>query len=128
MKKNYILLIFLFFILISACRKYDENTGFSFRSSRGKIESKWKLSSLLFDGIDQGVPNKILTINPDGTFRSELSSQYESGKWSLTKTKTAVYFTFNNSGWTYKYYIIKLTNDEFWYETGEGYLYKYTRE
>lgn len=128
MRKSNQIFIILCLLFCISCRKYDENSGLSVQSKKGKITAEWKLIKLRFDGLDQGAPNRTLTINPDGTFSMKTSNATEAGKWQFSRSKSSVYFTFNNSGWTYKYYVVKLTGKEFWYDTGEGYQYQYSRD
>lgn len=131
MKSLNILFIFtciLIFVNTSGCKKYDDNSGIHFKSKKGRLKGKWRLSTLLFDGIDVGATSRTWEISSDGSVSMFAPGSTTKGKWVFSESKSALFITWEPADHTYKYYIQKLTNKELWLESGEGYLYKYNKE
>jgi len=129
MKKHLItlfsLLVLFSFFMFTGCKNYDEGPGITLRSKQNRLVNEWKLSAMLYEGLEIGTPNRTFQVNKDGTFRLTTSGVIQNGKWLFSKSKSSLFMEMNDTDVYYTYYILKLRSNELWIINGEGYEYRY---
>ena len=114
---------------LESCKKYDDGPGFSLLSKKGRLTGEWDLTggNVADDNDDRyNVWELIFEFQKDGDFemRSSYSGTwygpYESkGEWSWVHNKERINIEWDDGG-SFELHINRLTNKEFWCETGYG--------
>lgn len=132
------ILIGLMFIYM-ACKKYEYGPSLSLRSKKNRIANTWIIELVKKNGyILSSRPRSELSIKKDGTITKTdtllnaagLDSIIrKSGLWEFDNQAENVLVLFANRYGieeSHIWYILKLTNDEFWYEeTDSLHLFEY---
>ena len=123
MKKQYYLLFILSFVFIfSSCKKYDDGPVVSLLTKTARLTGEWDVEEI--DGEYLTDVSAFITFEKNGDF--ELSVQFndyyyddyiERGYWEWESGKESVDVTVDGERQEYK--ILRLTNDELWFEDEE---------
>jgi hypothetical protein len=120
MKKSLSILAILLLALTS-CSKYEDGPGISFRSVHKRITGDWCSGGIYENGqlanADYCAVSIMMYDNGDVTLES--LGDESTGQWELTSDKKTVEIL--NSGVVEeRWRILRLTNDEFWFEVDQG--------
>lgn len=118
MKKNMKLMLVAllgFMLIFGSCGKYDDGPGFSLRSKTARLTGEWEVDEI--DG-DRPDGDYTFTIEKDGDITIEYSYMgnyyVEKGDWDWEDGKESIETEFD--GDVEEWEILRLTNDEFWFE------------
>ena len=118
MKKNMKLMLVAllgFMLIFGSCGKYDDGPGFSLRSKTARLTGEWEVDEI--DG-DRPDADYTFTIEKDGDITIEYSYMgnyvVEKGDWDWEDGKESIETKFD--GDVEEWEVLRLTNDEFWFE------------
>ncbi len=129
--KTILLVSFAALMLVNTgCKKYEEGPTISFRSKKARVVNDWKVDKILENGKEVTDDNLTLYFyfRDDNTGKSEhiISTvlgdvtSTENFKWDFNSDKTQLVVTWldddGNESTTEKYTILKLYEDEMWWE------------
>ncbi len=113
-------------LFLASCGKYENGPGFSLRSKKARIVGNWTVEKYYEDGVDvtsdvlSDGTSIIIEFKDDGSYSSTITNtiwgqSVETGTWDLSEDKE--YFTTTDSdGEVSTVRILRLTNDEIWFE------------
>lgn len=118
MKKNMTLLLVAvlgFMLIFGSCGKYEDGPGFSLRSKTARLTGEWEVDEI--DG-DSPTGTYEFEIEKDGdiTFTYEYYGDVyvNEGDWEWDSDKEVIEIRVD--GDKVEWEVLKLTNDEFWFE------------
>lgn len=127
MKNIYFLLLFA--LVFVSCNKYEEGPAISFRSKTSRLANDWVIEKAFINDVEKtdSLPQFTITFEKSGDVTKTAYFQTATGLDSVTKTglwefdndaeNVLILFADNfgvNESRIWR--IIKLTNDEFWFE------------
>jgi hypothetical protein len=130
MKKYFSLFVLVIIILtIIACNKYEYGPSVSLRSKKSRISKNWIVEKALVNGVEQSsLPRYEFLIKKSGTVEmydtliNSLGADslvFKTGLWEFDRNAENLILLFANNFGVQEariLRILKLTNDEFWYE------------
>ncbi len=116
----------------NSCSTYDEGPSFSLRTKTARLTGEWKIDKIDGTRVNQDV---YLEFEDDGDF--EVTYQYsyygysytyrDGGEWEWEDGKESIELDYDD-GYKDEWEIIKLTNDEFWFEDDDRTEYECEKE
>jgi hypothetical protein len=124
MKKIASICVLTLILVLNGCSKYDDGPSFSLRTKKARLINKWKIEKLLIDGIESGIqgihpPNLDVWVEfkKDDTFENFWGNN---GYWEFSDSKEKINLFSENSLLLFELSILKLTNNELWFEYEAG--------
>ena len=98
----------------TACKKYEEGPGISFRSKAERVANTWLIDQYVgADGdIDKETDSDTFVFTKDGKASITYNNVTQDGTWEFQKDKEEIKFDYEFYDATYK--IIKLKEKEMW--------------
>lgn len=118
---------------MAACNKYEEGPVVSLRSKKARLANTWQVDEVYDDEgekveMDSTSNNDATqTFEKDGGYKMEVPNFGElTGEWEFDDDKEKVIITMEFFGQTdeSEYTILRLKNDELWYEDEDDYEYR----
>lgn len=130
MKIQHLLLVPVFLLLLSGCKKYEEGPSLSLISKKERVANAWKLESYFENGVDKTSDAQtlfkdfLLVIDKNNMKYAKSFSALgllpygESGSWKFSSDKSSIEFTPDNTNISpYSWKIVKLK------ESSSGFSY-----
>ena len=110
-------------IIISSCKKYEEGPILSLRTKAARVAGVWTYAKVTVSGVDVTnlYANEKVEFTKDGKAKwtySTTSSKY--GEWKFNEDKSKLMTKYDNVSIWEEFEIIKLRNDQLWYNKIEG--------
>jgi len=120
MKKQYYLLLILSFVFIfSSCKKYEDGPAVSLLTKTARLTGEWDVDEIARESLKGWTLYIEFEKNGDFTLTEQDNDGYyddfiEKGSWEWESGKESVDVTV--SGEREEFKILRLTNDELWFE------------
>lgn len=118
-KKLLLAVAALIMLNLSSCKKYEDGPVFSLRTKTARLTGEWEVVEV---DNDDPIGKVILEFEKDGDFTFSISSSGNSssvdGDWEWENGKEAIEVEINGNKEEWE--IIRLTNDELWFEDESG--------
>ncbi len=128
------ILAFVGLLSFSACKKYEDGPGLSFRSKATRIANTWKYKSYVVNGVERAGEPEFQTTKQFWSASGELGTTFINqttgiattipGKWELQENNTKIRVTQNNviqgiPETVTNYSILRLSNNEMWLRSAD---------
>lgn len=105
-----------------SCKKYEEGPMISLRTKTQRLTGDWKIDKATQDGVDitNQLPEMIMTFEKDGKLNVLNNATDMPGTWEFDSKKENLLLKFDGSTDIEKFKIIRLKNDELWFDETAG--------
>ncbi|MEX2483557.1 MAG: hypothetical protein WED10_03320 [Brumimicrobium sp.] len=107
-----------------SCSKYEDGPKFSLRTKKARLAGEWEVVRIGNESFPQNGYSLEMEFEKDGDFEYKYFydnySYTYSGDWAFTDDKEKVVLSINNGGGGQTLEILRLTNDELWFEDSQN--------
>ncbi|MEX1192731.1 MAG: hypothetical protein WEA99_12225 [Brumimicrobium sp.] len=103
-----------------SCSKYEDGPKFSLRTKKARLTGEWEVVRIGNESFPQNGYSLEMVFEKDGDFEYKYSydnySYTYSGDWAFTSDKEKVVLSINNGAGGQTLEILRLKNNELWFE------------